>query len=302
MNGARYVYDLIVYGEIPDIPEGSVFENRIHLSLAGVHRQRQGGIVGTVRQQGAESIVMSGGYEDDEDLGDVIIYTGHGGNDPATGRQNADQDMTRHNAALAMNVTNGVPVRVIRGYKLESMYAPENGYRYDGLYRVEDYWREKGRSGYYVWRFRLVKVTNEPSPETTTLSTRETKKSYSPGNESPQRMEVRTQRIVRTTAVGEYVKGLYDCACQRCGLRIVSKGGPYAEAAHIRPLGRPHDGPDVPENVLCLCPNCHTEFDFGVWAIADDHGLVGVSGKMTLHASHNVDSKHLAYRRQMSGL
>lgn len=29
------------------------------------------------------------------------------------------------------------PVRVIRGYKLDSPYAPSEGYRYDGLYTVE---------------------------------------------------------------------------------------------------------------------------------------------------------------------
>lgn len=29
------------------------------------------------------------------------------------------------------------PVRVIRGYKLHSGYAPAEGYRYDGLYTVE---------------------------------------------------------------------------------------------------------------------------------------------------------------------
>jgi len=32
---------------------------------------------------------------------------------------------------------------------------------------------------------------------------------------------------------------------------------------HIRPLGRPHDGPDEPENILVLCPNHHTDFDYG---------------------------------------
>lgn len=41
---------------------------------------------------GAQSIVVSGGYEDDEDLGNLIIYTGQGGRDPASGRQVADRD------------------------------------------------------------------------------------------------------------------------------------------------------------------------------------------------------------------
>jgi putative restriction endonuclease len=38
------------------------------------------GIHGTAKE-GADSIVVSGGYVDDRDMGDVIIYTGEGGND-----------------------------------------------------------------------------------------------------------------------------------------------------------------------------------------------------------------------------
>jgi hypothetical protein len=33
------------------------------------------------------------------------------------------------------------------------------------------------------------------------------------------------------------------------------------EAAHIRPLGAPHNGPDTWDNTLCLCPNHHVPFD-----------------------------------------
>ena len=49
------------------------------------------------------SIVLSGGYVDHEDLGDVIIYTGEGGRDPNTGRQIADQQLISGNLALAEN-------------------------------------------------------------------------------------------------------------------------------------------------------------------------------------------------------
>ncbi len=47
---------------------------------------------------------------------------------------------------------------VIRGARQHSLYAPKAGYRYDGLYRVADYWREVGKAGFYIWRFRLVKI------------------------------------------------------------------------------------------------------------------------------------------------
>lgn len=42
------------------------------------------------------------------------------------------------NLALSKNVENGKPVRVIRGYKSKSPFAPEDGYRYDGKEPGED--------------------------------------------------------------------------------------------------------------------------------------------------------------------
>ena len=63
-----------VFGHIPGYPVGSWFENRAELADAGVHRHRQAGISGSA-SEGADSIVLSGAYEDDEDHGDVIVST-----------------------------------------------------------------------------------------------------------------------------------------------------------------------------------------------------------------------------------
>lgn len=49
-----------------------------------------------------------------------------------TAPQSKDQTLTRGNLALSMSVESKQPVRVIRGYKLDSPFAPEEGYRYDG--------------------------------------------------------------------------------------------------------------------------------------------------------------------------
>jgi putative restriction endonuclease len=147
-----------VFGDIPGYPEGSFFESRRELSHAGVHRPLVAGIAGT-GTVGALSIVLSGGYEDDQDFGDVIVYTGHGGRDPKTRRQVRAQRLAGGNLALVYSCTHGLPVRVIRGASHRSPYSPPAGYRYDGLYRVEDYWRDTGRSGHTIWRFRLVKLT-----------------------------------------------------------------------------------------------------------------------------------------------
>ena len=134
------------FGEIQGHPEGTEYPDRKALSAAGVHRALQAGIVGGAGD-GAESIVLSGGYEDDEDYGDVIVYTGHGGNDPNTKGQVADQDFTRGNQALRRNMVRGDSVRVVRGARHTSNYSPADGYRYDGLYRVCDAWVETGKAG-----------------------------------------------------------------------------------------------------------------------------------------------------------
>ena len=103
-----------VFGDVPDVLVGTSFASRRELHDAGVHRPLQAGISGAAAE-GADSIVVSGGYEDDEDYGTTIIYTGHGGNDPASGRQVRDQELTQGNLALAHSCIEGLPVSVVRG-------------------------------------------------------------------------------------------------------------------------------------------------------------------------------------------
>jgi putative restriction endonuclease len=147
-----------VFGEIPGVPEGMWFPTRQALHDAGVHKPLQAGISGSERE-GADSIVLSGGYEDDRDNGDVIWYIGQGGQDPDTREQVSHQLLTRQNKALALSCDKGLPVRVIRGAGHRSMYSPTSGYRYDGLYNVTEYRQVTGKSGYLVWQFTLEKAS-----------------------------------------------------------------------------------------------------------------------------------------------
>ena len=113
-----------------------------------------------------------------------------------------------------------------------------------------------------------------------------------------ERRETRILRIVRDTAQAKRVKELYDYRCQMCGVRLEGNAGPYAEAAHIRPLGRPHRGPDTIDNILCLCPNHHVLFDLGAVAVSDDFALLGEAGVLSVHPKHRVHQEHLRYHRQ----
>lgn len=82
---------------LTEVAVGEVFPDRRSLAAAGVHRPLQAGISGGAAD-GADSIVVSGGYEDDEDYGSIIVYTGHGGQ--VEGVQIAD-----HNGSRAAIVT-----------------------------------------------------------------------------------------------------------------------------------------------------------------------------------------------------
>lgn len=146
----------MAYGEVDGVFPGTVFKSKQALADAGVHSQVFGGMAGG--QDGTESIVLNEGYVDDEDRGETIIYTGHGGQDDR-GHQVRDQVWHRANEGMRANQRYGIPVRVIRGPKLVSPYAPPSGYRYDGLYRVERCWQERSKHGPLICRFELTEIT-----------------------------------------------------------------------------------------------------------------------------------------------
>src|SRR5215218_2435744 len=82
----------------------------------------------------------------------------------ATGVQVEDQDFEGQNLALVKSEAEGLPVRIVRGANGEPAFSPTSGYRYDGLFRVEESWRERGRSGLFVCRYRLVRLAEDGTP------------------------------------------------------------------------------------------------------------------------------------------
>lgn len=276
------------FGEILGIPPGTLFESREALARAAVHRPVQAGISGSALE-GADSIVLSGGYEDDLDEGSWIVYTGQGGNEPSTRRQIADQELTRGNLALAKSADEGLPVRVVRGDRHPSKFSPQSGYRYEGLFFVERYWHDTGRSGFRIYRYLLrsaeLYVGADPEVGRTVVGVAD-------------RRSTTIQRVVRTTAIATEVKKLNDYHCQVCITRLNTQSGPYAEGAHVRPLGRPHNGPDALDNILCLCPNHHVLFDRGAFAVRDDLTLIGLEGQLRTAKGHVINRAHLDYHRK----
>lgn len=286
----------IIFGEIFGIKEGHWFEGRKEMMPTSFHRRWGSGIDGN-SNEGTSAIVLSGGYEDDKDEGDEIIYTGAGGNDPNSGKQTTDQTWKNPgNAGLLKSMNEGLPVRVIRGFNHKSKFSPKNGYSYAGLYSVVDAWEEIGKSGFKICRFRLEYSgtdENRKSPEEIELDYEKRDK---------KRKEGTVLRIVRDTKIAHDIKKLYSYECQVCGIALITKSGRYAEGAHIKPLGKPHDGDDNSDNLICLCPNHHVLFDKGSFSILDNYELIGnVKGKLKVSPNHKIDKSNLQYHRKSHG-
>ncbi|KAF5327210.1 hypothetical protein D9619_004563 [Psilocybe cf. subviscida] len=150
------------YGEIPAFPVGSRWANRRELCDSGVHCHLSGGIHGR-GGTGAFSVVLSGGYADDVDMGEEFTYTGQGGQAHRevgakwNNVQVRDQEWKLGNLALRTSCTLKKPVRVVRGSGLDSPHAPAQGYRYDGLYFVKEAFMKPGVLGFQVCLFRFVR-------------------------------------------------------------------------------------------------------------------------------------------------
>jgi putative restriction endonuclease len=282
------------FGEVPGFPPGSHWETRKEASVDRVHRPTMAGICGT-GSTGAESIVLNDGYEDDQDLGDEIRYTGHGGQ--TDGKQTADQTFEDPgNAALVNSELSGMPVRVIRGFKGEPKFSPRTGYRYDGLYRVADHWQERGISGFNMCFFTLIKIDSDEK------AVFEERGRLPEGNHKPGRTTRTSTAVDRDSEVAKSVKRIHEHACQMCDIQLVGPRGPIADGAHIRGLGEPHNGPDIPSNILCLCPNHHRLFDSGAIYIDDNFRVFDFNGSpigpLTRNKHHTVDLAFIRYHRE----
>ncbi|KAM2332182.1 hypothetical protein ACFX1X_022771 [Malus domestica] len=157
--------DKRIVGSIPGVYVGDLFFFRMELCVVGLHGQVQAGIDYLPASQSsnhepiATSIIVSGGYEDDEDAGDVIIYTGHGGQDKFN-KQCAHQKLEGGNLALERSMHYGIEVRVIRGVKCQGGIS-QKVYVYDGLYRIFDCWFDVGKSGFGVYKFKLLRIEGQ---------------------------------------------------------------------------------------------------------------------------------------------
>jgi hypothetical protein len=111
------------------------------------------------------------------------------------------------------------------------------------------------------------------------------------GRREPARILRTVFGVHRTRSVADWVKSIYEDTCQRCGVRLHTPMGSVSEAAHIHAIGE--GGPDIPGNVLCLCPNDHRTYDRCAWYLTENLRVrvVGESEDRPLARSiHPIDS------------
>jgi hypothetical protein len=85
-------------------------------------------------------------------------------------------------------------------------------------------------------------------------------------NQEPPEVMLRLKKeIVRNRKFANYVKERAHYICEICmrGPFVQKNGGPYAEADHVSPLGGKSRGLDSPDNMRCLCAQCHAIITHG---------------------------------------
>uniref|UniRef100_A0A7N0T695 Uncharacterized protein n=1 Tax=Kalanchoe fedtschenkoi TaxID=63787 RepID=A0A7N0T695_KALFE len=152
-------------GTVPGVEIGDIFFFRMEMCLVGLHGPCMAGIDYLTCKGNSEdeplalSIVSSGVYDDEAEDKDVLIYTGQGG---VRKKQVVDQKLEKGNLALERSLQRANEIRVIRGMK-DLMNPSAKVYVYDGLYKVQESWTEKGRTGGNIFKYKLVRIAHQPS-------------------------------------------------------------------------------------------------------------------------------------------
>jgi hypothetical protein len=125
-------------------------------------------------------------------------------------------------------------------------------------------------------------------------------------SDTTRRATAYVDRIVRNTAVGRWVKAVYRNKCQVCDVALATPDGPYSEGCHIVPVGRPHNGPDAPCNMLCLCPNHHVLLDRGSIIVSDTFQICDVLaesdiGELHREPQHDIGVRFVQMHRRIHG-
>ncbi|KAG6494274.1 histone-lysine N-methyltransferase, H3 lysine-9 specific SUVH1-like [Zingiber officinale] len=153
-------------GSIPGVEVGDIFYFRFEMNLIGLHSLSMAGIdylttsFGDKDEPIAICVVSSGGYENEEDDIDVLIYSGQGGSGK-NDKKPDNQKLERGNLALDRSFHRKNQIRVVRSAK--DINCPTGKiYIYDGLYMIESSWTEKNKAGFNMFKYKLLREPGQP--------------------------------------------------------------------------------------------------------------------------------------------
>ena len=244
-------------------------------------RQTQSGIIWGNKEPTCVIITSGGRNGKSADYGDLInedgsiFYIGQG----AIGDQNKD----KYSNSLLINGERTILFFSTREPNTEEVRQQGNYrklYRFQGIFEVgawEYYTPNEGRrANNKLLRFHLLTANNIYNLND--LHTANDATYYSKEKLIILRTKIESQSskpqkgllnpkeyFKRSIDVNEYALLRAEGVCEKCDFKapfLNSDKSPYLEVHHIFRLS--DDGPDIPENVAAVCPNCHREAHYGI--------------------------------------
>ncbi len=118
--------------------------------------------------------------------------------------------------------------------------------------------------------------------------------------------EVPTPIATVDSLIGLQLRDDYDNRCQICGNTISIPGkGNYSMIRYLKPPDPPHNGPDIRENMMVLCPSHNAEMAFGVFFIDNatmkiiHHNIANQyhDSPIRLNEDHQLSHEYLEYHK-----
>ena len=153
-------------GVVPGIEIGDIFYFRMELCIIGLHAASMAGIDYMTAKFGEDDdsvaicIVAAGVYENDDDATDTLVYSGSGGNNK-NNEEMHEQKLERGNLALQTSLSRKNVIRVVRGYK-DPGCSTGKVYIYDGLYKINESWKERTKAGINCFKYKLLREPGQP--------------------------------------------------------------------------------------------------------------------------------------------
>lgn len=249
-----------------EFTKGNVYKrSEIHSIYGG---QQQGGISTPIKCP--IIFIFSGdigsnyGYSDGWKADGLFDYTGEGQVGPMT--------FVRGNSAIRDHVKNGKSI-----YLFESLnkgfvkFVDEMvcvGYH-------DDIAPDRNGDQRMIIVFELLPLTNIETkeeilnvyPQNNSLEDLR-KKAVEASRENAPRSERKSNVMARIQAIRDYALRRANGICEACGAEapfITKSGDPFLEVHHTKRLS--DGGPDHPERVAAICPNCHRHAHYAVDAL-----------------------------------